>query len=173
MKKLIEAHVLQNFAPSNLNRDDMGAPKDALFGGSRRARISSQCQKRAMRRMFAGGSLLDRDDLGLRTKRLVAEIEGILAEAGRPAGEARKIIRAALAEGGLAVDDDGKTEYLLFLGRREIREFARVVNENWDSLAARSETTRKEKTKQPGSAAGKALGKILNGGTTPEKEKDE
>ena len=45
----IEIHVLQNFAPSNLNRDDTGSPKDAEFGGYRRARISSQCLKRAVR----------------------------------------------------------------------------------------------------------------------------
>ena len=34
MKTLFEIHVLQNFAPLNLNRDDTGAPKDALFGGT-------------------------------------------------------------------------------------------------------------------------------------------
>ena len=50
MKTMIEIHVLQNFAPSNLNRDDTGAPKDALFGGTRRARISSQCIKRSIRK---------------------------------------------------------------------------------------------------------------------------
>ena len=49
MKTPIEFHVLQNFAPSNLNRDDTGSPKDALFGGTRRARISSQCLKGAVR----------------------------------------------------------------------------------------------------------------------------
>ena len=49
MKDLLEIHILQNFAPSNLNRDDTGSPKDCLFGGARRARISSQCLKRAMR----------------------------------------------------------------------------------------------------------------------------
>ena len=37
MKTLIEIHVLQNFAPSNLNRDDTGAPKDALCGGDRKS----------------------------------------------------------------------------------------------------------------------------------------
>ena len=52
MKTLIEIHALQNFAPSNLNRDDTGAPKDALFGGTRRARVSSQCLKRAVRQHF-------------------------------------------------------------------------------------------------------------------------
>jgi CRISPR system Cascade subunit CasC len=46
---LIAIHLLQNHAPSNLNRDDNGDPKDALFGGVRRARISSQSLKRSMR----------------------------------------------------------------------------------------------------------------------------
>lgn len=46
---LIALHLLQNHAPSNLNRDDNGDPKDALFGGVRRARISSQALKRSIR----------------------------------------------------------------------------------------------------------------------------
>ena len=45
----IELHMVQNFAPSNLNRDDTNNPKDCTFGGTRRARISSQCIKRAIR----------------------------------------------------------------------------------------------------------------------------
>lgn len=47
---LIEVHILQNHAPSNLNRDDTGSPKEAVFGGHKRARISSQCLKRSIRR---------------------------------------------------------------------------------------------------------------------------
>ena len=47
--KLIELHVLQSFPVSCLNRDDLGAPKTATFGGTTRARISSQCLKRAIR----------------------------------------------------------------------------------------------------------------------------
>lgn len=46
---LIAIHILQNHAPSNLNRDDNGDPKDCLFGGFRRARISSQSLKRSIR----------------------------------------------------------------------------------------------------------------------------
>ncbi len=46
---LIAIHLLQNHAPSNLNRNDNGDPKDALFGGVRRARISSQALKRSIR----------------------------------------------------------------------------------------------------------------------------
>lgn len=47
--KLIELHILQSFPVSCLNRDDVGSPKSALFGGVKRARISSQCLKRASR----------------------------------------------------------------------------------------------------------------------------
>src|SRR5437588_675383 len=32
MRQLLELHILQHFAPSNLNRDDTGSPKDAFFG---------------------------------------------------------------------------------------------------------------------------------------------
>ena len=52
----VEIHILQNFAPSNLNRDDTGMPKDCEFGGYRRARISSQCfQARNEERVRCGG----------------------------------------------------------------------------------------------------------------------
>jgi CRISPR system Cascade subunit CasC len=47
--KLIELHILQSFPVSCLNRDDVGSPKSAVFGGVNRARVSSQCLKRAIR----------------------------------------------------------------------------------------------------------------------------
>jgi len=46
---LIELHILQSFPVTCLNRDDVGAPKTAQFGGCTRARVSSQCWKRAIR----------------------------------------------------------------------------------------------------------------------------
>ena len=30
---LIQIHILQNYVPANLNRDDSGSPKSAVFGG--------------------------------------------------------------------------------------------------------------------------------------------
>ena len=47
--KLIELHLLQSFPFTCLNRDDVGAPKTAYFGGVQRARVSSQSWKRAIR----------------------------------------------------------------------------------------------------------------------------
>lgn len=46
---LIELHSLTSHAPANLNRDDLGRPKSAMFGGANRARISSQAIKRSIR----------------------------------------------------------------------------------------------------------------------------
>ena len=33
---LIEVHMIKNYAPSNLNRDDTGSPKSCIFGGEPR-----------------------------------------------------------------------------------------------------------------------------------------
>ena len=49
-KNFINYHVLISHSPSCLNRDDMNMQKNAVFGGKRRVRISSQSLKRAMRK---------------------------------------------------------------------------------------------------------------------------
>lgn len=45
MKKVANFHVVTSNSSSCLNRDDMGMQKSLIFGGVRRAMISSQCQK--------------------------------------------------------------------------------------------------------------------------------
>jgi CRISPR system Cascade subunit CasC len=133
----IEIHSLQNFAPSCLNRDDTNAPKDAEFGGYRRARISSQCLKRAIRQHFKKARLLDAAHLAERSKRLVEEVATRAAgRAGQDAETARKLVAAALASVKLKADDQGETQYLLFLGEGEIDALAGVVVRHWDALAA-------------------------------------
>lgn len=143
MKTLIEIHALQNFAPANLNRDDTGAPKDALFGGARRARVSSQCSKRCIRQHFA--NLVTQEtfapgDVAVRTKRIQEALTEALVGKGRSASDAREKVRHALAAMELTVKDDGKTQYLLFLGQREIVDIAAVIHERWDSISATDPT---------------------------------
>lgn len=132
MSLFVEFHLIQNFAPSNLNRDDTGAPKDALFGGHRRARVSSQCFKRAIRLNAADAATIPAENQGVRTKKLKQLLETRLAEIGRPDAGAR--IEAALAGAGLKLKDD-KTEYLLFLGQGEVEAFAQLIDKHWDELA--------------------------------------
>ena len=50
MNNFINFHILISHSPSCLNRDDMNMQKDAVFGGKRRVRISSQSLKRAIRK---------------------------------------------------------------------------------------------------------------------------
>ncbi|MBU4318740.1 MAG: type I-E CRISPR-associated protein Cas7/Cse4/CasC [Proteobacteria bacterium] len=47
--KHLELHILQSVPVTCLNRDDLGSPKTAFFGGAQRARVSSQSWKRAIR----------------------------------------------------------------------------------------------------------------------------
>lgn len=176
MKTLIEIHALQNFAPSNLNRDDTGAPKDALFGGTRRARVSSQCLKRAVRQHFA--SLVEKEawgpeDLAVRTKRFLHELTRLLIERGRPEADAKEKARLALAAMELGVKEDEKSEYLLFLGQREIAGVARIVHEQWESIAGAQATaiegkkaakSKKQAAKGADPELKKALDAVFNGG---------
>lgn len=176
MKTLIEIHALQNFAPSNLNRDDTGAPKDALFGGTRRARVSSQCLKRAVRQHFSGlieQNVLASEDVAWRTKRILDALTKSLVDKGRPEAEAAEKSRLALAAMELTVKDDGKSEYLLFLGQREISGIANIIDEKWDSITAaeagptegkKSGKAKKQAAQNADPELKKALDKVFNGG---------
>lgn len=70
----IDFHALQTVPASNLNRDETGSPKSMTFGGVRRARVSSQAWKKAMRDYFVDN--FDVHDSGLRT----LEVPGLIAE---------------------------------------------------------------------------------------------
>lgn len=78
---LIELHILQNHSPSNLNRDDTGSPKEAVFGGHKRARISSQCLKRSIRRSEPFRTALE-GGLATRTRSLPELVRDRLTDAG-------------------------------------------------------------------------------------------
>jgi len=140
----LEFHLLQNFAPSNLNRDDTGSPKDAIFGGQRRARVSSQCFKRAIRLAAKKSNWLDSSHYGTRTRKLKELLLQRLPE--RDTEEAAGKIEAALAAAGLKLKD-GKTEYLLFLGEQEIDGFARLIHQHWDALTVSGDKKDKKAAK--------------------------
>lgn len=174
MKTLIEIHALQNFAPSNLNRDDTGAPKDALFGSTRRARISSQCGKRAVRGYFGEkkeNGFFSSDELAVRTKRVYQAIVELL-EKKRDKTEALAKAEIALSYVKLKAAEGGKTQYLLFLGHKEITGLAETIHEFWDQIVqAPEEPNEKGKGKGKKAAAAGApkevqerIESIFNGG---------
>ncbi len=127
----IELHIIQNFAPSNLNRDESGYPKDCEFGGYRRARISSQCFKRAIHMYLDEDSKL-KDMMGINTKRLPELIVEKLKEQGKTHENILELIRKIL---GLKIDDkEGETSYSLFLIKTCADVLADMIAEEWDGL---------------------------------------
>lgn len=129
----VEYHILQNFAPSCLNRDDTNAPKDCMFGGVRRARISSQCIKRAIR-VHVDRSPSLKGNNSLRTRKMIQELARQLAEEGHDREKATTAAANALKLIGFKQDDKGMTKYLLPLGKDEIAALKTCILDNWDEL---------------------------------------
>ncbi len=171
MKTLIEIHLLQNFAPSNLNRDDTGAPKDAFFGGTRRGRVSSQCNKRAVRQFFdlkIREGVFSADDLAVRTKRVYQAIVDALKDRRPDPVEVRAKAERALSYVKLKAADDGKSQYLLFLGRREIAALADTIDQHWDLIVKVEEPQAED-----GATKKKAKSKKDAAGSAPKEVKDQ
>lgn len=131
----IDIYAIQNVPPCNINRDDTGSPKTAVYGGVPRARVSSQAWKHAMRAEFQ--ELLPKKSLGVRTKlavQLIAEkicelcpeaaeeAEGLATQVLSAAGLTIKESKRAGAEEGSAV-----TEYLVFIAQTEIDGLAQLA----------------------------------------------
>lgn len=141
--KLIELHILQSFPVSCLNRDDVGAPKTATFGGTTRARISSQCLKRAVR--LHAKELCPPLFAGERSKLIIEPIAKAAERHGTPAEKAMEASKKLCDE--LATFDKSafekkgslKVKTLMFLSpaeREEIgKELAALVAESKDAKA--------------------------------------
>jgi CRISPR system Cascade subunit CasC len=129
----IELHMIQNFAPSNLNRDDTNNPKDTEFGGVRRARISSQCIKRAIRNdpAFARATAVDP---GIRTRWITRLISRSLESAGKPAGEAQTVTTAFTGAYIGKMDKEGHTNVLMYISPGEVKIITDGLLKNWEAV---------------------------------------
>ena len=152
-RTILDINVLQTVPPSNLNRDDTGSPKSAVYGGTRRARVSSQAWKRATRLAFE--SLLDQSELGTRTKRVVELIGArIVAQAPEITTErAQELAKVALGAAGIKLttprrstpenpvpDESG---YLLFLSSLQLDQVARLCIDVADADEPKTEIDKK------------------------------
>lgn len=136
----IELHLIQNFAPANLNRDDTNNPKDCEFGGVRRARISSQCIKRAIRNtpIFAETTGVE---VGQRTKRVIERLSRQIG-AAKPEAEVNAALSVFVPAFLSKLDKDGqRTAVLLYLSTAEIAGISNKLLENWDELADEKKRT--------------------------------
>ncbi len=130
---LIQIHMLQNYAPNNLNRDDTGSPKDAMFGGVKRGRISSQCLKRSIRHSVTfTEAFQDAGLLATRTKRLPGLIAKELAALGADEKTRDAIvirvpeIGRESGKGGASKSEEGEieTKQLIFVSPNELKPLA-------------------------------------------------
>ena len=124
----IELHILQSFGPTNLNRDEDGNPKDCEFGGVRRARISSQCLKRAIRRSPTFSALTGVPN-GVRTKRLSDQVRLRLEAAGLEAAQAFQLGNEFALAYGVKTEKPKEggadlTNVLIYLAPQELDEIA-------------------------------------------------
>lgn len=146
----VELHVIQNFAPSNLNRDDTGNPKDCEFGGARRARVSSQSFKRAIRLapIFAKTTEVD---VAMRTRWVTRKLRELLEKAGKPADEIQNALAAFVPKYLSQFDskfepkdkesakDKYRTAVLLYLGPDDLDAVVQALLANWEAVAAKDD----------------------------------
>lgn len=130
MTTFVDVHVLQSVPPSCINRDDTGSPKTAVYGGVRRARVSSQAWKRATRKDFE--TTLDTAELGVRTLRVVELVADELEKSGIGPDDAVTLAQAAVEATGLKVGKDSKsgkvvTSYLVLVSRQQASTLARLA----------------------------------------------
>lgn len=140
---LIEFHVLQNHVPSNLNRDDLGAPKTAYFGKTLRARISSQCQKRVIRHSASFKEGLA-DYIGTRTKMFPALVEKVLENGDLFPDKCERenlvVACTRIADDKEIMEADDRadarphTGQLIFLGPKEVEAFVKALARLKDAM---------------------------------------
>lgn len=131
----IELHMIQNFVPSNLNRDDTGSPKDCVFGGQRRARISSQCLKRSIRmhELFAATTQVPTSK---RTQYLATEVAKKLVNAYSKAADAAMSGAVALMSEYTAPNKKKpeQSAVLIFISDDEVTTIADQLAARWDEV---------------------------------------
>ncbi len=141
----IEIHILQNFAPSNLNRDDTGNPKDTEFGGVRRARISSQCIKRAIRfdPVFARTTAVEP---AMRTRWMNRLLKEELVKAGKDETTAQAAADSLVAQ--YCKLDNKRTSVLLYVSKSEVEQMTRELLAVWDQVVNGPENEKKRAVEQ-------------------------
>ncbi|WP_217132967.1 type I-E CRISPR-associated protein Cas7/Cse4/CasC [Leucobacter chinensis] len=137
MSTFIDIHALHTLPPSNINRDDTGAPKSAIYGGVQRQRVSSQSWKRAIRKAFP--DYIDAENLGERTRRLgervFAAAKVISPEVNNSDLQEALIASFKQVKWSLdLVDEEGeegtayaRSKYLAFFSKRQIEKLATAL----------------------------------------------
>lgn len=134
----LDTHILHAVPYSNLNRDNLGTPKQMIYGGAARARISSQCTKRAARLWLEANT-----DLGdtLRTRRLPQLLrEQLTGFHGFADEDARSAVRGLFKLGAIKIAETSEGELqgdqLTFTTAEAARSLAHKVANHREAILA-------------------------------------
>lgn len=135
----VDINVLQSVPSANLNRDDTGMPKTALYGGVTRARVSSQSWKHAMRESWKGAI---ENFHGLRTKD-AAQAVGQAIQALRPEldeDSAKAKVDELFSTVGIKLDKNRQTGALLMVSPGQVQKLAQYAldNDKFDKKALKA-----------------------------------
>lgn len=111
----MDINVLQTVPSSNINRDDTGSPKTAIYGGVTRSRVSSQSWKRAMRLAFKQDSENEEWLKSYRTLKTASLLANKLQELDSNLSEedALKKVEEVFKVAGIKLKKDKKTGEML------------------------------------------------------------
>jgi len=168
----IEFHILQSFPVTCLNRDDVGAPKSAIVGGTPRARVSSQCWKRQVRMQLH--ELGGRENFGSRTRLVNKLVKNACLQQGATEQQAEqcahdiegcyiKVDKRKKKKEEEAEVVDSKNETLIFLSGGELKKIATLLQQHqWSAeamLAAHAKNGKAPKREKWADALAKVIGK--------------
>ena len=130
----VDVHIIQTVPPSCVNRDDTGSPKTAVYGGVRRARVSSQSWKKAVRTYFRDN--LDEKELGIRTKKIVELVADKILKLDPNASDAMKMAADVISAAGIKVEANSKkknenavpeAKALFFMSTKQAENLAKLA----------------------------------------------
>jgi CRISPR system Cascade subunit CasC len=125
---MLEFHIIQSFPFTCLNRDDNNAPKEGYFGGTKRARVSSQCWKRAIRLMAR--ELFPEKFSGVRSKFFMVALRESLLEQGMTEERVEEVVLHVTQLVSKIDEKKNKLKTMLYYSNEEVSEIARAAIES-------------------------------------------
>ncbi|MFE3799239.1 type I-E CRISPR-associated protein Cas7/Cse4/CasC [Nocardia tengchongensis] len=130
--RFIDIHILQTLPYNNINRDDLGSPKQLVYGGVDRTRVSSQAWKRVTR-------LSVEQQVGeqtARTRRVPEQVAQRLEGRGWPgelAAHAGAQVLLSAGKDGLK-NEKGATNVLLYLPLAALDALADLAEQHREAI---------------------------------------
>ncbi|MBS3954229.1 MAG: type I-E CRISPR-associated protein Cas7/Cse4/CasC [Methylomicrobium sp.] len=130
----VEFHILQSFPVTCLNRDDVGAPKTAVVGGSTRARVSSQAWKRPVRMALQDFGV----KLAIRSKHVANYVSNACIQLGANEEQAKRcseVIAASLTKDTLHFFTETEAKAFAAFAQEQEFDVAKIKDKEIQKLA--------------------------------------